>query len=215
MRRSRLFPAALVAGSVLILSLFGSALSQQTATSTIPNSPRVALIDVGYIFKNHSRFKRMRADITKTAEQAEAQIRQKNQEIRQMMERLGQLNAGTRDYVNLDRKITEAKASLQANVHMKKKEFVQEEAKIYHDVYQEISREVGYYAQAKNIDLVLQFDGEPVDPQDPDSVARSLYKPVVWQASGLNISDVILGQLNRRAAPAGADSRSRPGVYNR
>ena len=77
---------------------------------------------------------------------------------------------------------------------------------IYHNVYQEIWQATDYFCKQHGIDMVLRFNGEPVDVQRPDSVLTFINRPVVWYDPGLDITDAILQDVNRPAAnPAAAD----------
>ena len=53
---------------------------------------------------------------------------------------------------------------------MQKNEFLQREAMIYHNVYQEILQATDYFCKHNGIDMVMRFSGDPVDVQNPDSV---------------------------------------------
>ena len=100
-------------------------------------------------------------------------------------------------------------------VQLQKNEFLQREAKIYHNVYQEIWQATDYFCKQNRIDMVLRFNGEAVDVNRPDSVLTYINKPVVWYDRGLDITDQILQELNRTAINPGPANRTgpmRPGV---
>ncbi len=104
-------------------------------------------------------------------------------------------------------------ADLQVRVQLQKNQFLQQEATIYHNVYQEILQATEYYCKQNNIDMVYKFSGDPVDVNRPDSVLNFINKPVVWYQKSLDITPAILQELNRTAIdPRAAQPAQRPGV---
>jgi hypothetical protein len=83
---------------------------------------------------------------------------------------------------------------------------------IYHQVYQEILQATDYFCKQRGIDMVLRFNGEPVDVQRPDSVLNFINRPVVWYDPGLDITDLILQDVNR-AGPNPATAGQPPSPF--
>jgi Skp family chaperone for outer membrane proteins len=158
------------------------------------------VIDIGYIFKNHVRFKQMMDSLKQEVQQAEARIRAENEAIRQLTQQLEQERPGTPNYKQLEETIAKRRADLQVQTSLQRKEFLLREAKLHYAVYQEIEQVVRYYATQNNIAVVLRFNGEPADPDDPESILREINKPVVYYAQSLDLTPVVLEALNRSAA---------------
>ena len=210
MKKSRLVAA--MAASVVSLSLIAvyvlvapNAVAQQPAR--VGMAPTVALVDVTYIFKNHGRFKSMMEDLKTDMEKTQADWKRQGEAVNKMAENLQNYRAGTPDYKALEEEIVNQKSKIQAQVALAKKEFLQREAKIYYNVYQEIMQEVQYVAAANNISMVLSFNGDPVNPEKPEDVARGLNQPVVYYAKELDITPLILKRVgitpNKSAMPHG------------
>lgn len=216
--KKSLFGAILAA---IVLSVtFASSLANAQAPAGQPASgPRMALLDVSRIFKNHQRFKGMMEDMKADVERAEAQVKSEKEAISKMAERLPEFRKGTQEYKQMEEDLARRQADLAVQVNLQKNEFLQREAKIYHNVYQEIWQATDYFCKQNRIDMVLRFNGEPVDIERPDSVLTFINKPVVWYDRGLDITDSILQEVNRMAVnPRPADNRgpARPGVqFNR
>lgn len=219
MTTSRLIPSVLLGGCLLGAAVLALA-QAPTATRTAPAvaGPYIALVDVGYIFKNHVRFKQMMDSLKAEVQQADARIRAENDAIRQMSQQLDQERPGTPNYKQLEEAIAKRRADLQVQMSLQRKEFMLREAKLYYAVYQEIEQVVRYYATQNNIALVLRFNGEPADPDDPDSILREINKPVIYFAQTLDLTPVVLEALNRSAAqtatPRQPSGPARPGLPN-
>ncbi|MBN2475646.1 MAG: OmpH family outer membrane protein [Pirellulales bacterium] len=210
MKRSYLLAALAVA--VLSLGLIGAyGVAQQPTTGTMApaRGATTALLDVSYIFKKHDGFKAMLGDMKARVEQAEAEVNRDRETLRRMAEQLQEFQKGSPQYKRHEEEMTELQATVAIRVQKQKKDFLEQEAKIYFTVYQQISQHVRYYAQQNGISMVLRFNGDPADINKPDTVLRDINKPVVWHAEHLDITPIILAQLNR--VPMSPNTRPNPG----
>ena len=193
--------------------LISLAVAQNTAAvpagQPMGGGPRLALIDITRIFKTHARFKQMMEDMKRDVQAAEARVKAERLAIDKLIqEALPALNKGTKDYADMEEQIANRQAKLAVDVNRQKGEFLQRESMIYHQVYQEILQATDYFCKQRGIDMVLRFNGEPVDVQRPDSVLNFINRPVVWYDPGLDITDLILQDVNRPGPnPATADQR--------
>ncbi|MHB1037743.1 MAG: OmpH/Skp family outer membrane protein [Pirellulales bacterium] len=193
------------AGSLVITGLLATNAGAQQAAN-----PGIAIIDVHYIFANHLRFKAMMDDLGKVDQAAAADMKTQQDSFQKLAQSLKDYRKGTEEYKQLEEKLTNMQASLKAKVSLKQKELMQQEAKIYYTVYQEVVDEVKYYATRNNISLVLHFNGDPADPNDPQTVSRQLSNVVVHYTKTIDITPVILQALNNRqprAATGGMTTR--------
>jgi len=157
----------------------------------------IALIDVKYIFEKHARFKMMMDDLKADVERAEAQVQAEREAIKKLTERLENFR-GTPEYKAMEEEVAKRQSDLTVQIQLQRKEFLQREARIYYNVYQEILQELSYYCPRHGIDIVLRFSGDPVDVERPDSVLGYINRPVVWYGKDQDITGVILESLNRR-----------------
>jgi Skp family chaperone for outer membrane proteins len=180
----------------------------QAPASQPTTGPRLALLDVSRIFKNHQRFKGMMEDMKADVERAEAQVKSERDAISQLADRLQEFHKGTPEYKQMEEDLAKRQAELAVRVNLQKNEFLQREAKIYNSVYQEIWQATDYFCKQNRIDMVLRFNSDQVDVDRPDSVLAFINKPVVWYDRGLDITDAILQDLNRTAINPGPASRA-------
>jgi Skp family chaperone for outer membrane proteins len=159
----------------------------------------VALIDIGYIFKNHIRFKNAMDVLGKDIRATEDVLNKERTVIQKMMERLKDYKPGTPDFKKLEEDVAQKQADFQVKAQIQKREFTEREAALYFKTIQEINDAVKYYSEKSGISLVMKFNGDPTDPNDRDSVMRELNKPVMYYNAGIDITPVILQELNRGA----------------
>jgi Skp family chaperone for outer membrane proteins len=203
--KSQLLAAALACLAVVSLAATPAAAQAQTA-------PRgnVALLDVNYIFKNHTRFKAMMADMKAEAERVEQQLKAQRDQIQGQQELLKGLKPGSSDYKTREQDIARQLADLNIQAQVQQKEFVLKQARIYHETYQEIQQIVAYYAAQQGYVAVIKFNGDAVDQENPDDVLRFINQDVVWFNQTLDITPVILKTMNERAGAA--TTATRPAV---
>jgi Skp family chaperone for outer membrane proteins len=207
---------AILATVLSVGCLISLAVAQQTTPPARPQTtggPRLALIDISRIFKAHTRFKQQMEEMKRDVQAAENKVRQERDEISKLVtDVLPTFQKGTQQYSEMEEQLADRQAKLAVTVNRQKNEFLQREATIYHNVYQEIWQATDYFCRQNSIDMVLRFNGEPVDVQRPDSVLTFINKPVVWYDPGLDITEAILRDVNRPGANSATatDPRSQP-----
>lgn len=158
---------------------------------------KVVVIDINSIFKNHQRFKGTMDDIKKEIAEFENYLRDQRTAITQQTERLKSLPQGTPEYQQLEEQIAQKHTNLQLETGRKRKEILENEAKVYYNAYKEIEEHVENFARQNGIALVLRFSSEDMDPTKRDSVLQGVNRAVVFQ-DRLNITSLIIDSLNRR-----------------
>ena len=197
MSKSRIVTA--IAAVVLVSGfLVYSVVAQQPAPAGPPAPGLIVLLDVTALIKDNSHLKSMMADMQRDVARAEQVFREKREKIRAMSEELKELKAGTPPYREKEERLTKDSTDLNVQMQIQRKEFLQRESKVYYTVYQEIQQEVDYFAANNNIAMVIRTSNEPVDVEKPDEIVREMTKPVVWNAKGLDITQYIRQQLQRR-----------------
>ena len=169
-----------------------------------PASPAVhaAVVDVGYIFKNHARFK---AEMDKMKDQvmaAENGLKAEQERIKGLIDQLKGYNAGTPEYRKFEGEVAKAQGDFSVNAQLQKKDFMDREAKVYLQVYGEIERAVSQFARENGIAVVHRFDGDPVDATDRNRILGSITKPIVYFDPQIDITPQILKMLNGASVAA-------------
>ena len=158
-----------------------------------PTSPmsHIAVIDVGYIFKNHARFKGAMDKMKDEVMAAENALKGDRDRINGLMEQLKGFNVGTPEYKKLEAEIAKGQGDFNVNAQLQKKDFMDREAKVYLQVYTEIEKAVGQFSRERN------------------QILRGITKPIVHYEAGNDITPDILKMLNGAAV---ADQTGRPGA---
>jgi Skp family chaperone for outer membrane proteins len=156
----------------------------------------VAVIDVGYIFKNHARFKQAMDKMKDEVLAAENGLKAERDRINGLMEQLKGFNVGTPEYRKLEGEVAKAQGDFSVNAQLQKKDFMDREAKVYMQVYAEIERAVSQFAREHGIAVVHRFDGEVADNSDRNRILGNITKPIVFHDPQIDITPDILRMLN-------------------
>ncbi len=173
----------------------------QGAGQALPGT-RIALLDVNRILQSHARLKAAMEGLKQDVAVAEAEVKAKRDAINKLGATLQELNKGSPDYKAREEDLTRQQTEFNVQVKRQQEDFIQRRTRIYNDAYQEVLARTDYFCRQAGIDMVLQFNGEKVDPNDPNSVLRFINRPVVWSLPDLDITQRILDDLNRSSVPA-------------
>jgi len=157
----------------------------------------VALLDVGYIFKNHAGFKSQMDAMKAEVQSFEQIMKQKQEQIQAASKQIATYKPGSPEYKKLEETTTKQLADLKVQMQLKRKEIMVNEAKIYMATYRQVTSAVQSFAKQKRIDLVLRYDREvsPTNTEaDPRETLKIINRPVIFE-DGLDISDTILRQI--------------------
>ena len=224
--------ATLVAGPLSILFLAAPTAAQQPAGGGLPARPagpaggapvaaapapaavsgcNIVVMDVAYIFKFHQRFKSRMDEVKQAIEQYDAYIRGEQQRFNTEREKLSAFNPGSKEFKEKEEALAKTKTELEVKMQQKRREFMDQEARVYFETYREIEEEVKVFAQQQRIDMVLRFNRDEMKADDRNSVLAGVNRAVIFQQNR-DITDLILQRLNVKAPPAPTGNQVAPGT---
>ena len=186
---------ATVAAVLFSAACWGSLAQAQSPASANVQKHGIAVVDINYIFKNNQKFRSAMDGMKNQFETVDAELKAEQQKIVQLEQQKQSYNPGSTEYNQLDNQVVELKAGLQVKVTQKRKSLVEQEAAIYYQTYLEVKQAIDSYAQHQGIGLVLRFNGDDADPNNRESILRSINKAVHYQ-NQIDITPDVLGMLN-------------------
>jgi Skp family chaperone for outer membrane proteins len=192
-----------VLAASLVTTIVGVGLLAPSAMAQAgrPSGHNIAVVDVSVIFKKHQRFLAMTEKFKKDVEAAEAKLKEEYNQIKLLEDQLKSFTPGSPDFKQMDQRVTKAKVDWQLKGQTQKKDLMEAEGRIYFQVYRELDDAVKRFAQKHNIALVLRYASDPVDdPNDRNEIVRGINKSVVYVDPALDITMLILDDLNRSGA---------------
>lgn len=194
----QLVSAALMAALVAVCT----AATAQAQGAAPPRSP-VAIIDLSYVFKNYTRFTDMTAGMKAKVEKADAGLKGRQEELKKTGQQAEGLPLGSPERNQLEEQFTKMQAAIQVEIATQRKDFLREEAQIYYNVYQDVQRAIETYCKQNGIVLVMRFNGDQIDPNNPQEVMQDLNKAVVFYHPAIDITPQIHEMLEATVARAG------------
>jgi len=192
-KTTRIFVAAL---GLLVGLTTSQTLAQQ-------NRPQIAVIDISRIFKEHPRFVEEMARLKTRVEAEDAKMKARADNLQRMADELKALKPGSQEYKDKEKTIASERAQMQIDIQVQRKEFLQQEAAIYKQIYESVKIAVANYASHAGLAAVIRYSSPPAeaDPQQPNTVLAEIQKDLVWFSPGLDITNHILTSLGARANP--------------
>ena len=206
---------------VALLTVLGSnaAVAQTTPAAGATAAPaatqwpvaRVALIDIGHIFRNHPTMKSEQEAVEALAKGYQEELTKKRQELIKKFEGLKQFKDDSAEFKAGEESLAKSEAELQLDTGRKEKELVEKRAEVFYRNYQQVQSMVKWLAEQQGIDIVITFNREEMDPKSPATVQRGLAKSVMYHGGQLDLTDWVLNNLKQQApaAPA-ASTAARP-----
>jgi hypothetical protein len=198
---------ALAGGALLCLS----AVAEEPAKEATPRAQRwhatVAVLDLSRVVEQYAPFQSKMAELKADIERQEEQVKREKERMRKVVE---QLNAsGPSADPALLREVEEYYARLQARMCVDvpdDKNFMKREAQIYYSTHRDIAEEVGKYAEANHIDIVLRMSLPRAGNESPEAVLGEIHQNVPWFVAEYDITAAIVAAMDRRAKGRAADA---------
>jgi Skp family chaperone for outer membrane proteins len=211
-----------VLGSVLTANLAVAQAPAAGAAGGAPARSPIALVDVGFVLKNHPTMKSEIDRIETSMKQADEEFAAKREAIIKQMEQLReQFTEGTPEYERQEKQIAEADTNFRLELVKKRKEFDEARAGVIFKIYSDINALVAYYCENTGTSVVLRVTRETMDPKKPETVQMVMAQEVLYFQKSADITDWILAGLKQRAEAAGtaaptaggpAKTATRPGA---
>ena len=199
------FALALLAG---VLTLSGNAWSQNkeaapAAAAASNNAPhKVGLIDMAHVFKNYKKFESLREELKTEISESEEKAKFMQTELGEMQKTMKGLAEGGPEFTKAEQIIVKKAAEFETFRRSASRDFLKKESQIYLKVYEETSDAVKRYADFYKYTLVIRFNREELDTENPQNLLQGMNRQVVYHKPEDDITVSVLDYLNRKYTPA-------------
>lgn len=188
----RLFARCLVATVLIVCS--------GAAAEPLP----VGLVNIDRILKEYKPLNDKLDPLKSEAKDLDATIQVRQAELETVANQARQTQPGSADFQRLQIQLVKLQTDLQQFVAKGRHDLQQKEATLYLAFFRQLDAEIGKYAKANGLKLVLrQYETSFQDGQSLPDVAKSLNRTILYE-EGLDITDPILKALR---APSGSSER--------
>lgn len=199
-----------------VLTLTNTAWSQNERTtapaaaapSNLPH--KVGLIDMAHVFKKYDKFETLREDLKGEISTSEAKAKEMQQELVGLQENLKKLTEGSPTFAKAEKEIVLKAADFENFRRTASRDFLKKESKIYLQVYTETSEAVKKYADYYKYTLVIRFNREQLETENPQALLQGMNRQVVYHRDEDDITDSVLKYLNEKYTRTTTDTRTTP-----
>jgi Skp family chaperone for outer membrane proteins len=160
--------------------------------------PVVAVVDLPLLMQNHLRFKAKQEELKRQIQGAEEMVKGDQKAIEEQAKLMQTFRPNTPDYKTAEEQLAKMNADLQLKVQIQKRNFAEFRTKAFAEVQDEVANYVYHYAVSQGILVVLNYNGEEVDANNPQSVMQALYNPVLYKHPASDITQQILQMINQQ-----------------
>jgi Skp family chaperone for outer membrane proteins len=190
----------------------GAARSVAPVAPVRPSGTNVAVIDISLVFENFPGFQKKMEELKGQVEAFEGEMKAEGAKMMKKKEQLDEYAKGSDNFKRLEEEMARTNSGMQIKVAKQRREFLEQEAKIYYEGYNEVLAAVSLLAERNDIKLVLRFSSEPMRADDRNSVLQSVNRPIVYQKN-LNITNLVIqalgGSMAKRDTTPGSKSKTR------
>lgn len=176
-----------------------------------PSPHGIAVIDVTYILEHYTKLKSAMEFYKAEAQKTEDVLKKNRDAIAKKAEALKTMSPGTPDFKKLEEELTKLESDWKLEVASKRRDFAEKESQYYLRAYQELSAAVKAYSERNGIQLVLRFNGAPIDPNNREMVQMEVFKMVMYYDKNIDITNPVLTEMNRAAGIAAPARSAAPG----
>ena len=156
---------------------------------------KVALVDIGLVFKNHPRFSANLAELRNQADAFKAESQKLQQQLLRKADQLNQYEKESIEYQDLEANLAKESATLEVDQRSKMRDLLKEEALLHFNTYIEVSNFISQYCQEYGIQLVLRYNSEGMERKNPKSIMQRVNGGVVYHSQAADITQPIIKRI--------------------
>ena len=184
---------------IVVLALIVVGTRGNAAEPSLP----IALVNVDRILKSYKPLNDKLNPLKAEAKELEAAVQVRQAELETAGNQLRQVQPGSPDQQRLQIQLVRMQNDFQRFVATGRNNLQTKEATIYLAFFRQLDAEIGKYAKANGLKLVLrQHETSFDDGQSLPDVAKALNRNILYE-EGLDITDHILKALNASPSPSG------------
>lgn len=178
----------------------GDAAARPEASDKAESAHKVGLIDMAEVFQGYKKFEELR-------NQLQAEIDQSDAEAKVMIEKLQKLQTevqekkftpGSPQFEQAEKQLLDGKAAFESFRAATQRKLARRESEMFKVIYSDTTMAVELYAKHAKYTVVMRFDRKGIDENTPPAEAvQRMNKQVVYFRPSDDITDVVLGYLNK------------------
>ena len=130
----------------------------------------------------------------------DSQIGTRRDSLKTEAAKLKGLKVGSPEYTANENELASMDTKLRLDITRARKEFAEKQAKVYYNNYTLISDVVKRIAEFNKINMVLRYNSEEMDLDNPQSVMMGVMKPIVYYDAQIDLTKPVMQYLEQMNA---------------
>lgn len=170
-----------------------------TAAATQAEIPhKIALIDMGRVFKEYKKIEVLKEDWKSEFQVNEDNAKKLTAQIQQVVEQMKEFKQGSPEFIKLEKQQTDMAAKLGAFKQTAQRELLRKEAELLKTVYLETMDVVEKMAVKYGYTLVMRFNSDTFEGEDMSKMQLVMNRVIVYHQTEDDLTDGVINHLNRR-----------------
>lgn len=184
--------------SIFILGLMVFA----TGLNSAHAQTKVALVDIGLVFKSHPSFSQNLESLKVEADKFKEETRQLQASLIEKASVLKNYQPDSAEFRQAETELAKESAALEVQQRNKLRGLMEREAKLHFDTYMQIKASVAEYCEQRGIQLVMRHDAAAIQPDQPASIMQKVNGKIVFHRPTNEITQHIVAMVAQGAQGA-------------
>ena len=170
-----------------------------SATASQAEAPhKVALIDMGRVFKEYKKIEVLKEDWKSEFQVNEDNAKKLTAQVQQVIEQMKEFKQGSPEFIKLEKQQTDLAAKLGAFKQTAQRELLRKEADLLKTVYLETMDVVEKFADRFGYTLVMRFNSDTFEGEDMSKMQLVMNRVIVFHRAEDDLTDGVIKYLNRQ-----------------
>lgn len=192
--------AGLLSAVWFLTALAGHGTAAAARGSSTIAPARIALVDMGHIFKNYKKLADLRVELKEAAEAAEAKAKDIVSQARTIDEQMksGEFEDGSQEFLDSEKKLIQLSSRFETFKALSTRNLKKKDAEALVTCYQDVQKALGVFAEQNGYTLMLQVNRDLMATEDTNRVTQKLGQAVFHVHAGEDITEAVLAYLTQQ-----------------
>ena len=163
-----------------------------TNVNSVNAQTKVAVVDIGLVFKNHPSFAKQLESLKSEADGFKAETKQLQAKLIEEASALKNYQPDSAEFRQMETGLAQKSAALEVQQRGKLRGLMEREAKLHYDTYMQIKSAISTYCEQRAIQLVIRHDSAQMDPSQPATIMQKVNSKIVFHRANNEITQQIV-----------------------
>lgn len=157
---------------------------------------KIALIDMGRVFKEYKKIETLKEDWKSEFSVSEEQAKKMSAQIQKIVEEMKLFKTGSTEFIKLEKQQTQMAAEFTSFQKNAQRDLIRKEADLLKTVYLEAMEVVGKFADRFGYTMVMRFNSDTFEGDDMNKMQLVMNRVIVFHRPEDDLTDGVIKYLN-------------------